>query len=136
MVTKKISQEFSWTESRILGVLSYFDKFLLKTQVRTCSVAFPGTLSNNPKNREPTGGRSLTEPYPELGVSVCSASNLIDSDQDQTHQMVTGVQEENRYCSPGTSSGKQKKAHSSSQPQFRNKNNPATIEADQFMLAL
>ena len=40
------------------------------------------------------------------------------------------------YCSPGTSSGKQKKNRSTSQPQFRSENTPATIEADQILLAL
>ena len=63
--------------------------------------------------------------------------------------MVTGVQEEIReyshmtteteekipYCSPSTSSRKQKKARSTSRPQFRSDNTPATIEADQILLA-
>ena len=48
----------------------------------------------------------------------------------------TGIQEEIPYCSPGTSSGKQKKARSTSQPQFRSENPHATIEADQNLLAL
>ena len=52
------------------------------------------------------------------------------------HDMVTGVQEEVTYCSPSTSSGKQKKIRSTSQPQFRRENTPATIEADQILLAL
>ena len=61
--------------------------------------------------------------------------------------MVTGVQEELRqyshmttetqkeipYCSPSTSSGKQNKARSTSQPQIRSENTPATIEADQVL---
>ena len=51
-------------------------------------------------------------------------------------RMVTAVQEKIPYCSPGTSSGKQKKARSTSQPQFFNENTPATIEADQILLAL
>ena len=46
------------------------------------------------------------------------------------------TQEENPYCSSTTSSGKQKKAHSTSQPQFRSENTPATIEADQILLTL
>ena len=50
--------------------------------------------------------------------------------------MVTGVHEEVTCCSPSTSSGKQKKNHSTSQPQFRSQNTPATIEADQVLLAL
>ena len=50
--------------------------------------------------------------------------------------MVTAVQGEIPYCSSGISSGKQKKARSTSQPQFRSENTPATIEADQILLAL
>ena len=50
--------------------------------------------------------------------------------------MVTGVHKEITHCSPLTSSGKQKKNRSTSQPQFRSENTPATIEADQFLLTL
>ena len=49
--------------------------------------------------------------------------------------MVTRVQEEVTYCSPSTSLGKQKNP-STGQPQFRSENTPATIEADQILLAL
>ena len=49
---------------------------------------------------------------------------------------LTGVHEEVTYCSPSTSSGKQKKNHSTSQPQFCSENSPATIEADEILLAL
>ena len=51
------------------------------------------------------------------------------------HDM-TGIHEEVTYCSPSTSSRKQKKNRSTSQPQFRSENTPATIEADQILLAL
>ena len=50
--------------------------------------------------------------------------------------MVTAVQEDIPYYSSGISSGKQKTARSTSQPQFRSENTPATIEADQILLAL
>ena len=50
--------------------------------------------------------------------------------------MVTGVHKEVTYCSPSTSSGKQKKNRSTSQLQFRSENIPATMEADQILLAL
>ena len=40
-LTKKLSQEFSWTESRILGVLSKLYEFLLNPQVRTFSGTVP-----------------------------------------------------------------------------------------------
>ena len=49
---------------------------------------------------------------------------------------MTSTQEEIPYCSPTTSSSKQKKARSTSQPQFRSENTPATIEADPTLLAL
>ena len=65
-VTKKLSKEFSLTESRILGALSKLDDFRLNPQVRTCSVAVPGTSRNNDsENREPTGDRSLGNPCPD-----------------------------------------------------------------------
>ena len=51
------------------------------------------------------------------------------------HDMVTAVQEGIPYCSSGISSGKQKNTRSTSQPQFRSENTPATIEADQILLA-
>ena len=68
----------------------------------------------------------------------------------ERHDMVTGVTEEFRqhphmmtateeeipYCSPTTPSCKQKKERSTSQPQFRSENTPATIEADQILFAL
>ena len=50
--------------------------------------------------------------------------------------MMTATQEEIPYCSPTTSSGKQKKALSTSQLQFPSENTPATIEANQILLAL
>ena len=40
-VTKKLSKEFSRTESRILGALSKLDEFLLNPKVWTCFVAVP-----------------------------------------------------------------------------------------------
>ena len=54
--------------------------------------------------------------------------------RNNAHTM-TATQEEIPYCSPTTPSRKQKKARSTSQPQFRSENNPATIEADQILLA-
>ena len=76
-VTKKLSEEFGRTESRILGALSKFDEFLLNPQVRTCSIAVPGLSGNNHSaNRETTGDRSPGDPYPEV---VCFLSPLWSS---------------------------------------------------------
>ena len=163
-VTKKLSKEFSRTESRILGALLKLDEFLLSPQVRICSVAVPGTSrNNNSENRETTGDRSSDDPYPEVGYFSHHSGQPNSPEAENHHHMVTGdteevrrtpqmaseateeirqyphtmtaTQEEIPYCSPSTSPGKQKRARSTSQPQKRSENTPATIEADQVFLA-
>ena len=144
-VTKKLSKEFSRTESRILGALSKLDEFLLNPQVRTCSVVAPGTSrSSNLGNQGTHEDRPSDDPGPEVEFS----SPILGTETDP--HMVTGApremrqhphmrmetQEEIPYCSTSTSSGKQKKARSTSQPRFRSENTPATLEADQILLAL
>ena len=135
-VIKKLCKEYSRTESRILGALSELDEIFPNLLVRTCSVAVPGTFRNNDsENREPTGDRSIGDPCPGAVFFACHPSNEDDSEHGETQHMVTRVQEEIPYCSPGTSSRKQKKARSTNQPQLRSENTPATIEADQILLA-
>ena len=69
-VTKKLSKEFSRTESRILGALSKLDEFFLNPQVRTCSVAVPGTSrSSNLENQGTNEDRPSEDPGPEVGSS-------------------------------------------------------------------
>ena len=69
-VTKKLSKEFSRTESRILGALSKLDEFLLNPQVRTCSVAVPGTSrSSNLENQGTNEDRPTDDPGPEVEFS-------------------------------------------------------------------
>ena len=76
-VTKKLSKRFSRTESRIMGALSKLDEDFLNAQVRTCSVAFPGTSRNsNSKTREPIGDRSLDDPSPTARNSSHHSANL------------------------------------------------------------
>ena len=58
-----------------------------------------------------------------------------NSASDDGHDMVKGVHEEVTYCSPSTSSGKQKKNQSTSQPQFCSENTTAAIQADQLLSA-
>ena len=150
-VTKRFSKEFNQTESRILGALSKLDEFFLNPQVRTCSVAVRGSSRNSDlENQEPNGDRSQNDPYPKVMCSSHHFGILTFSEQEEGPHMVTGVQEEfrnrhhletavqedNPYCSPGTSSGKHKKARSTNQAQFRGENTPATIEPDHILLAL
>ena len=144
-VTKKLSKEFSRTELRILGALSKLDEFLLNPQVRTCSVAVPGlSRSSNLENQGTNEDRPSDDPEPEVEYSFPPSRAETDPhmvtgvtrENRQHPRMTMGTQEEIPYCSTSTSSGKQKKARSTSQPQFRSENTPATLEADQILLAL
>ena len=68
-VTKKLSQEFSRTESRILGALSKLDEFLLNQQMTTHSGTVPGTFRNtNVDNQGTNEDDSMSDPHPEAGL--------------------------------------------------------------------
>ena len=162
-VTTKLSQEYSRTESRILGALSKLDEFLLNQQITTHSGTVPRTFWNtNVENQGTNEDDSQSDPHPEADIfrgqttqnfgpkdccdMVTGATGEIRHCRDMMtgiqgeirngHYMVTAVQEEIPYCSSGISSRKQKKARSTSQPQFRSENTPATFEADQILFAL
>ena len=77
---------------------------------------------------------SQSDLHPDAGVF--GNQTMRNSGQKDRRDMVTGVHEEVTYCFPSTSSGRQKKNRSTSQPQFRSENTPATIEADKILLAL
>ena len=148
-VMKKLSQEFSRTENRILGALARLDDFLMNPLLQGHSGNTPETSGNASKTNQGTNEDDpQSDPHPE--ASIFSSQTIRNSGQETCCDMVTGVtdqirsqrdmptgsHEEVMYCSPGTSSGKQKKNRSTSQPQFRSENTPATIEADQILLAL
>ena len=96
-VTKKLSEEISRTESRILGSLSKLDEFFLNPQTRTCSGVVPGTSRNkDSENREPTGDRYLGDPCPEAVFSTYHSNKVNDSEPEEIRQMVTRYQEEIR----------------------------------------
>ena len=82
--TKKLPEEFSRTESRILAALSKLDEFLLNPQFRTCSVAVPGTSRNGDSgNRKPNGDRSPNDPSPRAVVSSHHSGNLNSSEVEE-----------------------------------------------------
>ena len=88
-VTKKLSQEFSKTESRILGALSKLDEFLLNPHVRTCSVAVQGTSGNaNSENRQTHGDRSSNDPNPEVGYFPHHSGQLNSPEAETNSHMV------------------------------------------------
>ena len=88
---------------------------------------------------------SQSDPHPEADLLTSGREDRHDMatgvqrererERERAHgqDMLTGVHEEVTYCSSSTSSGKQKKNHSTSQPQFRSENTPATIEADRIL---
>ena len=67
-VTKKLSQEYSRTESRILGALSKFE-VLLNQQIRTHSGTVPETFRNtNVDNQGTNEDDPHSDPHPEAGL--------------------------------------------------------------------
>ena len=104
---------------------------------------------------------SQSNPHPEAGLfnnqmtqnsGPQDGHDMVTGVQKESlcgHDMVTGVTEQSRNCHgmtgvheevtyfpPIISSGKQKKNRYTSQPRFRSENTPATIQADQILLAL
>ena len=71
--TNKLYQEFSRTESSIMGALSKVDNFLLNLQGRAQSGTVPGASRNSStENQEPNDNRSQKDPRPEVGSSCRS----------------------------------------------------------------
>ena len=90
--TKKLSQEFNRTDSRILNALSNLGDIFLNPQVRTRSgfvlVSFRNT---NVENQESNEDRSQYDPHFEVGPSVHQSrhSNHSDVDEPPPNQILT-----------------------------------------------
>ena len=85
-VITKVSDDFSRMDLRILCALSKLEEFYLNPQVRTFSGTVLGTSrSNDSENRDPTGVRSLNDPYPKVEFYVLQASTSLDSDREETY---------------------------------------------------
>ena len=68
-VSKKLPQEFSRTESRLLGALTKLDEILSNQQIRTHSETVPGTFrSTNVENQVTNEDDSQSDPHPESGI--------------------------------------------------------------------
>ena len=107
-VTKKLSQEFSRTESRILGALSKLDEFLLNPQIRTHSGTVPGTFRNtNVENQGTTEDDSQSDPHPEAGIFRSQTTQ--NSGPEVGHDMMTRVQKKS-LCSHDMVTGVQKES--------------------------
>ena len=92
-VTKKLSQEFSRTESRIFCALYKLDEFLLSPQIRTHSGTVPGTFRNtNVENQGTNEDDSQSDRHPEAGIFRSQATQ--NSGPEAGHDMMTRVQKE------------------------------------------
>ena len=68
-LTKKLSQEYGRTESRILGALTKLDEFLSNQQIHTHFETVPGTFrSTNVENQGTNEDDSQNDPHPEAGI--------------------------------------------------------------------
>ena len=134
-VTKKLSKGFTRTKNRKLGALARLDDFLMNPLFQCHGGTAPETSRNAFRIREATNQQgSQSDPHPEAVIFKNQTTQ--NTEPEDGHDMVTGVNEEVTYCSPCTSSRKQKKNRSTSQLQFRSENTSATFEANQILLAL
>ena len=86
-VTKRLSQEFSRTENRILGALARLDDFLMNPLLQGHSGTTPETSRNVFSINQGTNeDDSQSNPHPEAG--------LLTSGREDHHDMATGVQRE------------------------------------------
>ena len=99
-VTKKLSQEISRTENRILGALARLDDFLMNPLLQGHSGTTPETSRNVFSINQGTNeDDSQSDPHPEAGLLI--------SGRDDRHNMATRVQREREstqahnsgYCS-------------------------------------
>ena len=114
-LTKKLSQDYSRTESRFSGAPSRLDDFLLNPLSHGHSGIVPETFRNTLRTN--TGTKEDDSQSDLLPESDISQSQTTNSGPDDTDNFVTGVQDENTYCFPSTSSGDQMETRSNSQPQ-------------------
>ena len=89
-VTKKLSQEFSRTENRILGALARLDDFLMNPLFQGHSGTTPETSRNVFSiNQGANEDDSQSDPHPEAG--------LLTSGREDRHDMATGVERERAH---------------------------------------
>ena len=86
-VTKKLSQEFSRTENRILGAIARLDDFLMNPLFQGHSGTTPEASRNVFSINQGTNeDDSQSDPHPE--------ADLLTSGREDRHDMATGIQRE------------------------------------------
>ena len=95
-VTKKLSQEFSRTENRILGALARLDDFFMNPLIQGHSGTTPETSRNAfSVNQGTNEDDSQSDPHPE--ASLFHKQTTRNSEPKDDHDMVTRVQKERPY---------------------------------------
>ena len=98
-VTKKLSQEFSRTENRILGALARLDDFLMNPLIQGHSGTTPESSRNVFSINQGTNeDDSQSNPHPEAGLFNNQITQ--NSVQEDRHDMATGVQRERECLRP------------------------------------
>ena len=96
-VTKKLSQEFSRTENRILGALARLDGFLMNPLLQGQSGSTPETSGNTFNTNQGTNEDDpQSDPHPEAGSF--GSQMIRNSGQETCCDMMTGVQRESLCC--------------------------------------
>ena len=96
-VTKKLSQGFSRTENRILGALARLDDFLMNPLIQGHSGIAPETSRNAfSVNQGMNDDDSQSDPHLEAGLFHNQMTR--NSDPEDGHDMVTGVQKQRPFC--------------------------------------
>ena len=92
-VTKRLSEEFSRIENRILGALARLHDFLMKPLLQGHSGTNPEPSRNALNTSQGTNEyESLNDPRPEVGLFHGQMTQ--NSGPEDGHYMVTGVQRE------------------------------------------
>ena len=92
-VTKRLSEEFSRTENRILGALARLDDFLMNPLLPGHSGTTPEPTRNKSHNNQRTNeDGSQNDPHPEAGPFHGQTTRNVSLEED--HDMVRGVQRE------------------------------------------
>ena len=104
-VTKKLSQEYSRSECRILGALSKINEFVLNQQIRTHYRTVPETFRNTNVGKQGTAeDDSQSDRHPEAGFFRSQTTQNFGPEvgpymvtgATERHDMVTGNTEEVR----------------------------------------
>ena len=113
-VTKNLSQEFSRRENRRLGALARLGYFLMNPLILGNSRTAPERSRNAFSTKQGLNQDDCRkDPHSKAGIFHIQTTQ--NSGPEEGHDMVTGVHEDFTYCSPSTSSGKNKKNRSASQ---------------------